>query len=422
MEALKDVLKRNPNFALLGKSKLKLVTGKYNIPKKVIDDYFKSKELHQIYTKVKKVKGYKINDLPYSFQIDIILLTSYKKQNNGIDKMLMIIDILSRKLFAYPIKSGKMQDVMIAYKEFVEECGEKINSISGDDFFNNKEFNDFNAKEGIELRTNVAKDDHITNQGNVLGIIDRSVRTIKSYISKYMLENNNVKWTKFLPKIITLYNETPHKGVENKTPDEAYNDEEYLYDKYAQQEIYNEDLKESIPLQVGDSVRAMIKKNKFDKEKDNYSKTIYTIDSKKGNKIVLKDEANEIVKRKYRPSELLKVEDVNDRIKGNKIEEAKKDHKASTKIKKVHNEIDYVAPKPRKVKAKEKIVGYVVDKILKHKGVFGTPESEYLVKWEGYDDTENSWEPYKNVKKLDKFEEYITSLENKINRKNRSTK
>jgi hypothetical protein len=50
-------------------------------------------------------------------------------------------------------------------------------------------------------------------------------------------------------------------------------------------------------------------------------------------------------------------------------------------------------------------VGYVVDKILKHKGVFGTPESEYLVKWEGYDDTENSWEPYKNVTKLDKFEE-----------------
>jgi hypothetical protein len=55
-------------------------------------------------------------------------------------------------------------------------------------------------------------------------------------------------------------------------------------------------------------------------------------------------------------------------------------------------------------------------------GVLGTPESEYLVKWEGYDDTENSWEPYKNVKKLDKFEEYITSLENKMNRKNRSTK
>jgi len=32
---------------------------------------------------------------------------------------------------------------------------------------------------------------------------------------------------------------------------------------------------------------------------------------------------------------------------------------------------------------------------------------EYLVKWEGYSDSENTWEPYKNVKMSSVFQNYL---------------
>ena len=48
----------------------------------------------------------------------------------------MMIDILSRKVWAYPLKNGKMDTVMQEYRSFVNSVGkDKIMSVEGDDFF-----------------------------------------------------------------------------------------------------------------------------------------------------------------------------------------------------------------------------------------------------------------------------------------------
>jgi hypothetical protein len=339
MDKLKEVLKKNPAYAILGKTKLKQITAKFDIPKKVIDEYFSGKELHQIYTKVKKKDGYKINAPPYSYQIDIILIPSYKSQNKGIDKLLLIIEILSRKLYAYPIKTGTMADVLKAYSKFYEDVKHNIISVSGDDFFNNKAFLKFNEEHHINTHTDIAKSEHLTKQGNKLGIIDRSVRTLKSYIQKYMLENDTVKWIKFLPTIIDLYNDSPHKALQNRTPNEAYNDEDYLYEKYAKQQLYNYNLSQNIDLKPGDIVRALVGKNAFEKEKAKYSTELYTIQAKDRNRFILVDENDEPIKRRYRPSEIMKISNVSERLKGSKKTTAEKKHKKTLKLKKALKEI-----------------------------------------------------------------------------------
>ena len=40
------------------------------------------------------------------------------------------------------------------------------------------------------------------------------------------------------------------------------------------------------------------------------------------------------------------------------------------------------------------------------------PALLFKVKWEGYDSSENSWEPYVNVKRTDCFEEYFRKSDN----------
>jgi len=265
MDQLLEIIEQNPGYKLLGKEKLKKLTG---ISSKVINTWWGQKEINQIYAKPKKVPGYEINGPPNSFQIDIVLLPAYQKSNKGIKEFLMIIDILSRKMWGYPLKDGKMETVLTEYRKFVESVGKnKIMSVEGDDFFSNKAFKDYNEQCKINVFTDVAKDDHLTNHGNKLGIIDRAVRTIKNYIEKHILVNNTTKWVDVLPHLIELYNTSPHSSLDDRTPNEAYKDEVYLIQKYLKHQRYNDEIQQGIGLKTGDRVRAMVGKHVFDKEK-----------------------------------------------------------------------------------------------------------------------------------------------------------
>ena len=329
MDALQKIIEKNPSYRLLGKVKLQKATG---LPKAVIDEWYNQREIAQIYAKPRKVSQYKINAPPRSFQIDIVVLPQYRKTNNGVKEFLMLIDILSRKMLAYPLKDGRIESVVEKYKSFIGSI-DSVNSVEGDDFFNNKTFKDLNDKHGIRIYTDVAKDDHLTSHGNKLGIIDRATRTIKNYIQKYMLVHDTTKWVEALPELVDLYNTTTHSSLDDRTPNQAYDDKEYQIRSYTRNDFTNHDIQKGIDLNVGDRVRAMIGKGVFDKEKAPFSKEIYTIVDLDGRRYVLADEQGKKVKRKYRPSELLKVDKVTERI-GETKGKADKEHKHTTKVRK----------------------------------------------------------------------------------------
>ena len=51
---------------------------------------------------------------------------------------------------------------------------------------------------------------------------------------------------------------------------------------------------------------------------------------------------------------------------------------------------------------------YTVEKILNHEGKPELKSSmKFLVKWKGYDDKHNTWEPWKSVRLVDKLHEYL---------------
>ena len=136
MERIREIIKENPSFKLLSKARLYKVLKPIDksITMKQVAEYLEDKPLQQVFHKPVKPIPLKITAKPRSFQIDIIEMTKYKKQNNGISKFLLIVDVMSRKAFAYPLKSGKMDEVLEKYKQFCADVG-SINSITGDDFF-----------------------------------------------------------------------------------------------------------------------------------------------------------------------------------------------------------------------------------------------------------------------------------------------
>ena len=129
-----QLLQNRPAFETVGKTKLRGLLRGQGIESKEVDDFLEKSALHAAYKKPSKGKPFTIVAPPRSFQIDIVLLPLYKGANLGKDKFLLLVDVLSRRAFAYVLKSGQMRDVLDAYGLFLDDVSD-VHSVTGDNFF-----------------------------------------------------------------------------------------------------------------------------------------------------------------------------------------------------------------------------------------------------------------------------------------------
>lgn len=305
---LRALVEEDPKLLLLSKGKLQSALKKHGIPSKVYDEYFASRESTEVLSKPKKLKAsesLKIVAQPYLYQIDIVEYPAYADANGGKTKFLLLLEMCSRKAFAYLLNKGDAPTVLAAYKTFVE-AGYSIKSVQGDAFFDNKIFKEYNASNGIYVRTSVAKDDHMCGCGNKLGLIDRCVRTLKQYMSKKVLETGDVKWSKWLPEILELYNGTPHSALKGRTPSSVYGDTGTMIDIMVDAQFHNMAVKDKWDIEEGDQVRVLVGREEFGKEKAPYSVDTYIVKGVEGNVFVLEDATGKEVSRRYKYAELMK--------------------------------------------------------------------------------------------------------------------
>ena len=181
----------------------------------------------------KQNEGHIISLNPFNrLQLDIFVLQKYESSNNGYAYILCIIDIFSRKVWAYPLKTKGLSDTTPAIKKFfsssgIHEFNKRVLCIimsdsdsafkgSGRDYDQNfqKVLSDNNAVlEPVKL-----------NDHHALGIIDVFAKILKRIISKEFLDNKNTKWINVLPGIIERYNNTPHSSLDDITPNDAISD------------------------------------------------------------------------------------------------------------------------------------------------------------------------------------------------------
>jgi hypothetical protein len=135
----------------------------------------------------------------------------YYKIGQTLKPFLLLIDIMSRKAFCYPISGYKnMTKIVTAYKKFLSQV-DRVEAIEGDSEFASKEFITLNKEKGIRVDTSVAADNHFTT-GNKLGIIDRFTRTLKENIKKYRESIGKIgNLPNIIQSIINMYNDSPHR-------------------------------------------------------------------------------------------------------------------------------------------------------------------------------------------------------------------
>ena len=301
-----------------------------DIKVKDIQEYLKNQEVNQINTTVNKSYQYKITAPPRTFQIDIF----WWKRGDTLIPILLLVDILSRKAWAYVLtksKKEKRADVSVAtLKEFQSEVG-NITALEGDNEFSSAAIKKFCEDNDIRLDTSVAKEEHISN-GNKLGIIDRLVRTLRELIEKYFditgHRTDNIK--DVMKTIIETYNNNSNRTLGNKTPNEVFKDHDNQMTRHFNDSLHNQQIYKTVPFKEGDNVRILESKEKFDKGRKKFSKELYTVNKKEGYKILVNGTS-----RKLKPSELLKTTSTANPISEKYIEAKKQEKKAGKDVNKL---------------------------------------------------------------------------------------
>jgi len=328
-EKLKDLYYRDDVIIGSKQNFINIAKKSLNASTKEINEFLSKQELNQVNKKPTRHSNLKITAPPKSFQIDIM----YYPIGEGFKNVLLIVDIQSRKAWAYVLSKTTGDNILEAYKEFISEVGQ-INSVEGDNQFSFKAFVDYNNEKNITVDTSVARDEHITH-GNKLGIIDRLVRTLKEMIGKYRtVISKQGSFNDIIDKVITTYNSQVHRTLK-MSPNEMYDDISKQNFNHDRDKEYNRNLISKNDVAVGAEARILESKGKLDKGSQKFSLDLYKLIGREGNRFSVENQDGEKLRRRLKPSEIQVIKAVDTKIDRGVVKTHAKEKKARQTINKV---------------------------------------------------------------------------------------
>jgi hypothetical protein len=301
-EKIKE-LYQDPNYGLMGLQSFtnKLKKDGYDVSLSKLKLVLGNEEVLQMTKKPISRGFYKITSSPKNYQIDTMFL-NYSATTYPV---LVMIDILSRKAFVFPLTNNTIQEKITALRKFLENM--RILGLIGDAEFKKKTFTDFLDKNKIRYSFEVAENEHIS-QGNRLGIIDRFIRTLRTKIVKYMVQHKTLRFMPILDELVNSYNQTPHSSLYGKTPNEVYDSLTFLNAIMTLNNLHNTKIRERQDgIKPKDYVRVALVKQGFQKEGLSFSKDFYKVKERKGNRFIVETVKGEELEKIYKYNELQKV-------------------------------------------------------------------------------------------------------------------
>lgn len=221
------------------------------------------------------------------YQIDTMFV-------KGNPPFLIAININTRKAYGYKMKDKSSKSVKESLVKFFNEVPnvKKITSDQ-DSAYLSADVLTFLKEKGIDYRTTE------DNNHNVLGIINRFMRTLRDLASGSGLTEARMK------RIIKEYNNSPHSSLGDKSPNSITDEDE---DEYIKEKTeLTDSIKDTYNFNDGDHVRIVLEKNKIGKNRTNLSTVAYIIDGKDGNNFIIKASDGSI--DKYPGYRLVKCDD-----------------------------------------------------------------------------------------------------------------
>ena len=207
---------------------------------------------------------------------DLIDMQSRAKDNQGMRFILVVIDIFSRFLWTRPLKSKMAKDIIDGFKSILKdvEPPQRIRTDGGSEYRNHNVRGFFKEK-GI--------DHYVTQSEHKAYFAEQVIKTLRSLMSRYMIQKKTNQWVDILPKLTANYNASFHKSIQ-MSPDQVTTDnEDQVWANQTLLPLLQQKQKSAIEkkpkiktprkpaykARVGDHVRISYKKRAFERIFDN---------------------------------------------------------------------------------------------------------------------------------------------------------
>ena len=181
--------------------------------------------------------------------------SDYQYSNDGNKFILVLIDVFSKKAYARPVRRKNKFEVSMAMESILNNLEHFPNTLITDEGleFYNKNVEEVLDKFGIHhysIKTKMKA-----------SVAERFIRTLKSRLERYFVENKTKRWVDILDNMIDNYNNTPHRSI-GMTPNQVSDENA---DKVFKQLFPDLHLVAKPRLKVNDLVRTLKEKNIFEK-------------------------------------------------------------------------------------------------------------------------------------------------------------
>ena len=315
-------------FHYPGRSKFMTILQKLGIKESIknIDEFLNKQSINQIFNENVPKSGHSVS---FSYldrvQIDIIDMSSFYNTNSHYYYILLIIDVFSRQLWAFALKSKNIDSVEDALETYFQNYIPHIITSDNESSFMSAKIQSLLKKHNI-IHITCEPGDH-----KILGIIDRVCRSIKVNIHKYITENNTTKYLNHLTELINSYNDSPHRSITNLTPNEATQNENYqiIFDLNLEKSKHNKNKKTNV-FKVDDTVRIRNRKKMYERAYDPKYSDVKIINDIKNDKALFTDGTSANFRRLKQITQ--PDEKIDKQLEINEVQEARKQHKVLKKV------------------------------------------------------------------------------------------
>jgi len=240
-----------------------------------ITKFLQSQESHTVLQQAKrKFKRLKVVSpfISYQWDLDTASMTfyvkgeekSFEKKNKGYKYFLVAIDVFSRFLWTFPLKTLKAGEMKRVLEELlIRKKPDFIRTDRGSEFAN---------REVKALLRRYEVGHILTLNETKANYAERVIRTVKDKLGKYLEKQETHEWVDILPKITDNYNHSYHRSIKKAPADVRKRDEIAIWKlnyenlpKAKRQPIHPPKPKKTYKFKIGDYVRIVTFKGAFDK-------------------------------------------------------------------------------------------------------------------------------------------------------------
>ena len=266
----------DPKYGFINKEEFRR---KFNLPAKEANEIVNNNASYQIHSQAKQ---HYLHITPESgvYQADIMFFPdSYKRFNSNYNSILNIIEIGTRYMFSYALKTKNENEMIDVMKEFlydVKKIKKHINRLESDGGpeFTNKSIQSLLRNNNIEFTLINPHDNHKK------AIIERFNQTQRNIIERYLTATGKKRWVDVLDDLTYNYNHTVHRTMNTEPANVTKKKEDEVRTRLENDDENIKALKQYRRLKEGDFVRVLIRRGEFQKGRRKWSVDVHTIVSK----------------------------------------------------------------------------------------------------------------------------------------------